>query len=191
MRKSPLLSQDDLSSLALANLAATWWLTVASQTPPGNLNVASCLILPLVPILSGFPLRTTTTERSPRAFNFKNCIFQLYSSFTVIASFLALTVELQHGGRLRPKLSAEAAASIFLGLYYLIVAMKNKSKVKQIVQAGAITGIAIKRIREAMLGGVSGVTHLSLSISFWGTILVGIQAIYQLVKRETKLDAEV
>ena len=117
------------------------------------------------------------------AFKIKSAIFQLYSSFTTIASFLALTVELQHGGRL-PKLPAEAAASVFLALYFLIVSMKNKSRIKKVVQAGAITGIAIKRVQECMVGGVSrGVSELLLSVSFLGTLFVSVKAIQKLADR--------
>jgi hypothetical protein len=62
------------------------------------------------------------------------------SSCTIIASFLALALELQNGGRLLPKFSAEAAASVFLGLCHLVVSVTKKSKVKKVVQAGATTG---------------------------------------------------
>jgi hypothetical protein len=178
--KNEVLTQDNLTALAISNLAATWWLISSSQTAPGVLTLSSFLILPLVPLFSGLPLRKETDD--PTALNFKNCIFQLFSSFTIIASFLALAVELQHGGRLLPKLPAEAAASVFLGLYYLVVSMKKKSKVKKVVQAGAITGIALKRIQEGMIGGAAGVGKLFLSVSFLGTLVVAIKAINRLLK---------
>lgn len=181
MKKKAVLTQDSLTALAISNLAATWWLTSASQTAPGILTISSFLILPLVPIFSGLPLRKENAN--PTALNAKNCIFQLFSSFTVIASFLALAVELQHGGRLLPKLPAEAAASVFLWLYYLAVSMKKKSKVKKVVQAGAITGIALKRIQEGMIGGAAGVGKLFLSVSFLGTLVVAIKAINRLMKK--------
>lgn len=180
MKKQAILSQDYLTALSISNLAATWWLIVASQTALGGLTLGSCLILPLVPLFSAYPLRTM--ERSS-AMTFKSAIFQLYSSFTTIASFLALTVELQHGGRLA-KLPAEAAASVFLALYYLVVSMKNKSRIKKVAQAGAITGIAIKRVRDCMVGGASrGVSELLLSVSFLGTLFVSFKAIQKLTER--------
>ena len=181
MKKEAVLTQDNLTALAISNLAATWWLVSSSQTAPGVLTISSFLILPVVAIFSGLPLRRGAGDST--AFNFKNCIFQLFSSFTIIASFLALAVELQHGGRLLPKLPAEAAASVFLGLYYLIVSMKKKSKVKKVVQAGAITGIALKRIQEGMIGGAAGVGKLFLSVSFLGTLVVAIKAINRLMKK--------
>jgi hypothetical protein len=180
MKKEAVLTQDNLTALAISNLAATWWLISSSQTAPGVLTISSFLILPLVPLFSGLPLRKDNDD--PTALNVKNCIFQLYSSFTIIASFLALAVELQHGGRLLPKLPAEAAASVFLGLYYLVVSLKKKSKVKKIVQVGAISGIAFKRIQEGMIGGAAGVGKLFLSVSFLGTLVVAIKAINRLLK---------
>lgn len=183
MKNEPILSQDDLTALSISNLAATRWLIVASQTAPGCLKLASCLVLPLVPLFSGYPLRKMEGS-SAMEFKFKSVIFQLYSSFTIIASLLALTVELQHGGRL-PKLPAEAAASVFLGLYFLMVSMKNKSGIKKIVQAGAISGIAVKRVQECMARGASGGVFESLvSISFLGTLFVSFKAMQKLVERK-------
>jgi hypothetical protein len=180
MKKEAVLTQDNLTALAISNLAATWWLISASQTAPGSLTISSFLILPLVPLFSGLPLRKETDD--PTRFNVKNCIFQLFSSFTIIASFLGLAVELQHGGRLLPKVPAEVAASVFLGLYYLVISMKKKSKVKKVVQAGAITGIALKRIQEGMTWGAAGVGELFLSVSFLGTLVVAIKAINNLLR---------
>lgn len=182
MKKNAVLTQDNLTALAISNLAATWWLMVASQTTPGALTLSSFLILPLVPLFSGLALRKENDN--PTALNVKNCIFQLFSSFTIIASFLALAVELQHGGHLVPKLPAEVAASVFLGLYYIIVSMKKKSKVKKVVQVGAITGIALKRIQQGMTGGAAGVGSLFLSVSFVGTLVVAIKAIRSLLLKD-------
>ena len=189
MEHDATLSQDNLTALSISNLAATWWLIVASQTAPGSLMLESCLILPLVPLFCGYPLRKMERS-SAMTFKIKSAIFQLYSSFTTIASFLALTVELQHGGRL-PKLPAEAAASVFLALYFLIVSMKNKSRIKKVVQAGAITGIAVKRIQECMVGGVStrGVSELLMSVSFLGTLFVSVTAIRKLAFRTSEVRA--
>jgi hypothetical protein len=182
IKKQQILSQDNLTALSISNLAATWWLIVASQTSPGRLKLASCLVLPLVPFFSGYPLRKMERS-SAMEFKIKSAIFQLYSSFTTIASLLALTVELQHGGRV-PKLSAEAAASVFLGLYFVIVSMKNKSGIKKLVQAGAITGIAVKRVQDCIVrGSYGGVSELFMSVSFLGTIFVSFTAIQKLVER--------
>jgi hypothetical protein len=176
INQEAIFTQDDLTALSLSNLAATWWLTVASQTEPGRLNVASCLILPLVPIFSGYPLRQAG-EYSNES-NLKNIVFQLYSGFTVLASFLALAVELQHGGRLLPKVPAEVAASVFIALYYYVVSRKSKSKVRMIIQVGAIVGIMLKRISEgAAATGIHGSWRLLLSVSFLGTSIVSMLAI--------------
>jgi hypothetical protein len=182
MNRDATLSQDRLTSLSLANLSSTWWLLSASRTLPGQLNLSSLLILPLVPMFSTYPLRKDT--RSAKKLSAKNGIFQLFSGFTTIASFLALAVELQHGTRLPIKVPAEVAASVFLGLYYVMVSMKNKSAIKKGVQAVAIAGIAGKRILEAAAGGTAGVTKLFLSVSFYGTILVTIKAMNKVIKHE-------
>jgi hypothetical protein len=180
INKEAIITQDNLTALSISNLAATWWLIVASQTEPGNLNIASCLILPLVPIFSGYPLRQAgqlANEYTP-----KNVVFQLYSGFTVLASFLALTVELQHGGRLLPAVPAEVAASVFLALYYYAVTRRHKSKVKKLIQAGAILGIMLKRISEGIAAtGFYGSWRLLLSVSFLGTSIVSMMAIRDLI----------
>ena len=187
IKKPATLSQDNLTALSLANLSATWWLIVASRTAPGCLTLGSSLILPLVPIFSGYPLRTMESRSSAAALRPKTAIFQLYSSFTTIASILALTVELQHGGRV-PKLSAEAAASVFLVLYYLLLSRKTpKSGIQRMVQAGAISGIAFHRIRQEyslVKGAATLASFVSskslLSVSFLGTIFVAVKAIQNL-----------
>lgn len=183
MYKEATLSQDNLTSLSLANLCATWWLTIASNTAEGCLPVSSALVLPLVPMFSTYPLRKDT--RSAKNLTVKNGIFQLFSGFTTIATFLALAVELQHGTRLPFKVPAEISASVFLGLYYVIVSMRNKSLIKKLVQAFAITGIAFKRVGDAMsAGGAAGVARLLLSVSFYATGVITVKSLNKLSNHE-------
>ena len=165
----PLLSQGDLTCLSMANLAATAWLVVSSQTMEGSLRLASFLILPLVPLLSGFPLRVM--RKNAKKTNWKNAVFQLFSSFTTIASFLALAVELQHGGRV-PFLAGrgEVAAILFLAMYAFLVRLPGQGKIKRCVNVGAIAGIVIKKVAD-------GLTWKKfLSVSFLGSCAVSFAA---------------
>lgn len=175
----PLLSQGDLTSLSLANLAATAWLVVSSQTMEGSLCLASFLILPLVPFLSGFPLRAM--RRNAKKTNWKNAVFQLYSSFTTIASFLALAVELQHSGRV-PFLRGrgELVAGLFLAMYAFLVRLPGQGLIKRYVNAGAISGIVFKKVAD-------GLTWKNLmSVSFIGSCAVSFAAF----KKVTESDDE-
>lgn len=108
-----ILSQSDLSALTIANLCSSAWLVSSSNAVAGALPLSSFLVLPLVPIFSGYPLRN-----KPK---YVLWAFQVYSSFTTIASMLAFTVEIQHGGRipLIGKVGAEVASLMFLSLYSL------------------------------------------------------------------------
>ena len=131
------LTQQDLSALTLANIAGTTWLIVTSNSAPGALPALSLGVLPLVPLLSGYPLRCAHPPFGARmpppehwgvsahrgalsaivVAGWSSIAFQVFSSFTTIASFLALAVELQHGGRVGFMLGrAELAAGIFLAL---------------------------------------------------------------------------
>lgn len=159
-----ILSQADLSALSLANLAATAWLIVSSNTtniPP----LASILILPLVPIFSGFSLRN-----SPKYVLWSN---QIFSSFTTIATCLAFAIELQHGGRipLIGSVPAEVAGVVFLALYSTFsLAVQKKSGCKRLVNIFALTGILVKRVIDAMSSGGIGILKLLTSITFLGSI---------------------
>mmetsp|Transcript_29480 Transcript_29480/g.43703 ORF Transcript_29480/g.43703 Transcript_29480/m.43703 type:complete len:281 (-) Transcript_29480:91-933(-) len=89
----PVLSQDDLTSLSAANVAATGWLIVSSRASAEVLPLGSFLVLPLVPILSAFPLRRKDEDKvsgasASTALTLRNFVFQVYSSFTTIAAFL-------------------------------------------------------------------------------------------------------
>jgi len=167
--KESLLSQDDLSALSFANLASSAWLLVSSVASAGNLPLGSFLVLPLVPILSGFPLRKNDNEK----ITLRNIMFQIYSSFTTIASFLAFTVELQHGGRI-PFFGGmqELNALIFLSLYAVNSSRSKNGVVKKVVNAGAISGILLKRLLGNSGGGIVGFFQLFLSASFCGTAAV-------------------
>lgn len=177
----PLLSQVDLTSLSLANLAATAWLVVSSQTLEGGLRLASFLILPLVPLLSGFPLRAL--RKDSKTTKWANVVFQLFSSFTTIASFLALAVELQHGGRV-PFLKdrGEVVAALFLAMYGFLIRLPGQGEVKRVVNAGAIAGIVFKRLAD-------GVTwRKSLSVSFLGSCAVAVVAFKNLITKSDEND---
>lgn len=165
------LSQADLSALTIANLFSTAWLIVSSNASPGSLPIGSFLVLPLVPLFSAYPLRN-----KPK---YVLWAYQLFSSFTTLASFLALAVELQYGGRLPliGTVSAEVAASVFLLLFSgTSLAVPNKSGIKKFVNFGALSGILTKRIAGfgfASLGlwsGLKGLGSLLTSVSFIGTI---------------------
>ena len=136
-----ILTQKDLSALTLANLASTAWLLSASNAMDGALPISSVLILPLVPLFSGYTLRNKPS--------YVLWAYQLFSSFTTLASFLALTVELQHGGRIPiiGKLPAELAACVFLSLYSAAsLGVKEKSSVKKFVNFFALSGILVRRV---------------------------------------------
>lgn len=162
-----ILTQSDLSSLSMANLAATAWLITSSNSKSGALPVASVAILPLVPILSGFSLRN-----SPKYILWSN---QVFSSFTTIAACLAFSIELQYGGRIPfiGCVSAEIAGLTFLSLYSATsLAVQNKSGCKRIVNFLALTGIVIKRLIDVTAGSVhlGGLIKLASSFTFLGSL---------------------
>jgi len=167
---APPMSQSQLSALTLANVCATGWLITSSNSLKGALPLASCLVLPLVPLFSGFPLRTV----EPRGVY--KLVFQVFSSFTTIASFLALAVELQYGGRLPlvGTLPAEAASLVFLGLTGFVVSLPQRCLAKRVVNVLALTGILTNR--------VVGSTSALLSLSFIATAAIWAFAVKQLVK---------
>jgi len=165
------LNQADLSALTIANLFSTAWLIVSSNASPEYLPIGSFLVLPLVPLFSAYPLRN-----KPK---YVLWAYQLFSSFTTLASFLALAVELQHGGRipLIGTVPAEVAALTFLGLFSASsLAVPEKSSIKKIVNFGALSGILSKRIAGigfASMGlwsSLKGLSGLFTSVSFIGTI---------------------
>jgi hypothetical protein len=158
--------------------------------------LGSFLVLPLVPILSGYPLRKAQVAST--TLTLKTFVFQVFSSFTTIAALLALAVELQHGGRIPFfKGKAELCACIFLSLYAATVTFfgRHAGIVKRFINAGAVTGIFWKRIAVYMAtggGGVRGLlaARLPLSVSFWGTGIVSwlaIQKLFQGNNEETEL----
>lgn len=141
--KTPMLSQIDLSALSLANLVSAGWLTVASNSFRRALPLKSLLLLPLIPFISAYPLRR---DRFNTQLRLDKAMFQLYSSFTTIAAFLALAVELQHGGRLpffRGK--AELSAIAFLLCYLGNVQFFRHGVIRRYVNAIAISGIFLRR----------------------------------------------
>mmetsp|Transcript_8750 Transcript_8750/g.15897 ORF Transcript_8750/g.15897 Transcript_8750/m.15897 type:complete len:374 (-) Transcript_8750:1416-2537(-) len=176
--KPPLFDQDDLTALSLSNLAATAWIIISSQSSKDMLPLGSLLVLPIVPLVSGYQLRRKKNQTTNS--NGSTLVFQLFSSFTTIASLLALTVELQHGQRFplftnRPELSA----LVFLLGYFGIVSREGKNGlVKRVVNTVAIGGILAKRISDA--AGANGVFGLFRSVSFWITGGIAAMATKQL-----------
>jgi hypothetical protein len=115
----------------------------------GFLPIASFLVLPLVPIFSGYPL-----TNKPKYILWA---YQIFSSFTALASILAFTVEIQHGGRLPfiGKVGAEVAGAAFLSLYsFASLAVADKSGEKRLVNVGALGGILYNRVLAVMASGV-------------------------------------
>jgi len=179
---SEYLSQSDLSVLTLANLFSSGWLFISSKAKEGLLPIGSALILPFVPLFSAFPLRNKPTYYLPA--------FELYSSFTTLASFLAFTVEIQHGGRIPffGKVSAEVAGSAFLLLYSTAsLAVTKKSLTKRLVNFGALTGILYKRVIDTTaLTFMGRFSSLLLSVSFLGTVGCWLWSLKELVGNPTK-----
>ena len=83
--KAPPLTQSQLTALTAANVVATRWLITSSNSLPGALPVASVLLLPLVPLLSGHPLRASA-RGSVGLSPFYRPVFQIFSAFTTLAS---------------------------------------------------------------------------------------------------------
>uniref|UniRef100_A0A7S1Y8S5 Uncharacterized protein n=1 Tax=Grammatophora oceanica TaxID=210454 RepID=A0A7S1Y8S5_9STRA len=170
----PLLDQDNLSALFLANLASASWLFALSVASEGMLPLGATLILPLVPILASYPLRKISEPKANR-FKLNKIVFQLFSAFTIVGSLIAFAVELQHGGRIpfftgRP----EVCAGVFL-VSYFIMALRGGSLVKRFVNAAAICEIVAKRVGDASCG-----TALLGSPSFFGTLYVAYAAVGKL-----------
>mmetsp|Transcript_18373 Transcript_18373/g.23636 ORF Transcript_18373/g.23636 Transcript_18373/m.23636 type:complete len:365 (-) Transcript_18373:132-1226(-) len=182
--KEEFLSQSDLSSLSLANLCASAWLFASSHAQVGVLPIASFLVLPLVPVFSGYPLRN-----KPK---YLLWAYQIFSSFTTIASMLAFSVEIQHGGRIPfiGKVGAEVAGAVFLSLYSLAsLAVADKSGAKRLVNFGALSGILYKRVLAVMGSGVgmlSGFGSLALSLSFLGTVGCWFWSVTELFPSKSK-----
>lgn len=175
-KSSLLFDQNELTALSLSNLAATAWIIISSRASEGMLPLGSVLVLPIVPLISGYQLRRWRYETRSPAY----LVFQLFSSFTTIASLLALSVELQHGNRFalfsnRPELSA----LVFLLGYFGIVSRQGKNGlVKRAVNAVAIGGILAKRVMDAV--SANSLFGLLGSASFWITGSIAVMAVKQL-----------
>ena len=156
------LAQSDLAALSLANAAATAWLFTSSNALPGALPLASVLILPFVPLFAAYPLRNP----QPTTNKFYDFVFQVFSSFTTIASSLALTVELQHGGRI-PLLASrpEVCGLVFLGCLARLISLPNRSLPRRAVTTLALSGVLARRLASVGVGGLAG---LVLSPTFVG-----------------------
>ena len=169
------LSQRELAALTLANAAATAWLFVSSNSLPGALPLASALVLPLVPLFAAYPLRNWPAP--PALYR---PVFQIFSSFTTIASCLALAVELQHGGRLAFFLGkAELCACVFLALVARLVSLPQRSLARRAVQALALSGVVARRLASG-----AGVAALLRSPSFVGAVALLGWSVKKLVAPE-------
>ena len=128
-----------------------------------------------MPLFAGYPLRDFRSAFSAPPRGLSAVALQTFSSFTTIASFLALAVELQHGGRL-PLFPAEAAAAVFLAGVGAVVALPGRSLVKRFVNALALTGILVKRLSSG-----TAPAKLALSLSFVATVALWGYAVKKLV----------
>jgi len=169
LRPGPAMTQSELTALSVANVAATSWLIASSNSLKGALPLASCLLLPLVPLFSGYPLRAPAVPRG-----LYKPVFDVFSSFTTLASFLALTVELLYGGRV-PFFGgkAELCSLVFLGATAGVVSLPKRTLAKKLINLLALTGILVNRVK----GGGSLV-----SLSFAATAAVWAFAASKLVK---------
>ena len=163
LRPSAPLKQDTLTALSLANGFATLWLLTSSNAVKGALPLASLLYLPFVPLFAGYPLRSAGPPRG-----LDKLVFSIFSSFTTLASFLALAVELQYGGRLPliGTLPAEAAALVFVGLTSLVVAQPKRTLAKKLVNLLALSGILARRVASASFSPLS--LSFVATIACWG-----------------------
>ena len=162
------MTQAELTSLALANVAATGWLLTSSNSAAGALPLLSCLLLPLVPLFSGHPLRAAAPPRG-----WYRPMFEVFSSFTTIAAFLALAVELQYGGRLTLLAGrAELCSLVFLGLTAAVVSLNKRTPIKKSINLLALSGILYQRVT-----GSAGL----VSVSFVATVACWAWAAKQLV----------
>jgi len=159
------LNGNELASLTTANILSITWLLSSSMATSSTLPLGCVFTLPLVPFIISHPLRNKSRYILPA--------FQVYSSFTTLATFLAVSLELQYGGRL-PKVSGEISALTFLFLYSASsLAVMKKSVAKRIVNVVALGGILYRRWMSKL--GISGswlqaVLSLMISVSFWGTV---------------------
>jgi hypothetical protein len=168
--KLPLFSQSELSSLSLANLCATAWLFISSQATGASVPLGSFLVLPAVAIFSGYPLRRRANKLEARKLTGKNFIFQVYSSFTTLASLLAFAVELLYGGRI-PFFAGkeELVALIYLVLFFDVGYATNNSFVKRAVCLFAISGILWNRL---VAGALSWMNLPSLLVTAAVTVIL-------------------
>lgn len=161
LRSGPALKQSNLSALTLSNAFAVFWLLVSSNSLPGALPLGSFLALPAIPLLAGAPLRSLARPRG-----FDALVFQVFSSFTTLASCLAFAVELQHGGRI-PFFTgrAEPSALVFLGLVAALIRLPESSIPRRAVTTFALSGILVKRLAASTASALG----LALSPSFLAT----------------------
>jgi len=158
-----ILSQDDLTALSLSNIMSSFWLFASSTATQHCLPIGSVLVLPFVPLLSGYPLRqrqrnqqqrqkkeNETMTKKETTTRTGTLMFQVYSSFTTVAALLAVTTELQYGGRFFPSLfgnQPELCAMVFLVALgrSVVVSSKSSGMVQHLIQTSVLWGILSKR----------------------------------------------
>jgi hypothetical protein len=159
------LNGNELAALTTANLLSITWIIVSSMAT-SSLPLGCVLTLPLVPFIISNPLRNKPRYILPA--------FEVYSSFTTLAAFLAVAIELQHGGRIPwiGNVSGEISALTFLFLYSASsLAVMKKSLAKKMVNVVALGGILYQRwITQVGRGGIQAFPELVVSLSFWGTV---------------------
>ena len=174
--RGPSLTQTELASLSLANAAATSWLFVSSNSLPGALPLASFLFLPLVPLFAGYPLRTSTSETPP----LYRPVFQIFSSFTTVASCLAFVVELQYGGRVAFFAGRkELCACVFLSLLGGLISLPKRSLARRAVTSLALSGVVARRFATGVAAPA-----LLLSPSFLGAVALLAWSLAKLMSTE-------
>lgn len=139
------LAQSELTALTLANAAACAWLLVSSNAAAGALPLGSLLALPVIPLFAAYPLRASANTLD----KWFRPVFQVFSSFTLIASLLALAVELQYGGRLPiPGVvgNAELAGCVFAAGVGAIVSLPNRCLARRAVSVLALSGVLVRRV---------------------------------------------
>jgi len=159
-----ILSQDDLTALSLSNIMSSFWLVASSTATQHCLPIGSVLVLPFVPLLSGYSLRQrqrtqqqrpkkekeTMTKKATTTTRTGALMFQVYSSFTTVAALLQVTIELQYGGRFFPSLfgnQPELCAMVFLVALgrSVVVSSKSGGMVQPLIQTTVLWGILSKR----------------------------------------------
>ena len=179
----PPLSQTELAALSLANVVATMWLFVSSNALAGSLPLANALILPLVPILSGYPLRRQQQRpgnlaaagfargqsRSIAALDpLYRPVFEVFSSFTAIATCLAFAIECQYGRVPLLAGQSEACALVFLSLVGALISLPKRTIARRTVTCFALSGVVARRLQiSASISALLSSPSFLVAVVLW------------------------